>query len=171
MRTLLERLIWRLWRFEDSVLDSGYSKINFMLDIKICKMVTTRDLAGQENGWLMEIASSSDGWSRFLDNAQVYLTVLEPGKKKGFHLHRKKENQFTCITGKVIMAVWGGNKISEEIILDSQNSVTVRVPKKQAICFYNPGTEDAYILNLCSPPYDPEDPEQEDLDLPWEPQA
>ena len=142
-----------------------------MLNAKKCKVVTTRDLKGAENGWLMEIASTRDGWSKFLDNAQVYLTVLAPGKKKGWHLHHKKENQFTCIKGKVIMAVWDGNKISEEITLDSQNPVTVRVPKEQAICFYNPGAENAYILNLCSPPYDPEDPEQEDLDLPWEPQV
>ena len=68
------------------------------------------------------------------------------------------------------MAIWDGNKI-EEIILDAEKPVTVRVPKGQAICFYNPDNEPAYILNLCSPPYDPNDPEQEDLDIPWEPKA
>lgn len=47
----------------------------------------------------------------------------------------------------------------------------MRVPKEQVVCFYNPGPDEAYILNLCSPPYDPEDPEQEDVDIPWEPWA
>ncbi|OGY18977.1 MAG: hypothetical protein A2784_03540 [Candidatus Chisholmbacteria bacterium RIFCSPHIGHO2_01_FULL_48_12] len=139
-----------------------------MADQKDCKVVKTRDLGNEENGWLMEIGSSRDGWSKFLDHAQIYLTTLLPGKKKGWHLHHKKENQFTCIRGKVAVAIWDGNKI-EEISLDAEKPITVRVPKEQAICFYNAGDEPAYILNLCSPPYDPEDPEQEDLNIPWEP--
>ena len=139
-----------------------------MADQKDCKVVKTRDLGGGDNGWLMEIASSRDGWSRFLNNAQVYLTVLNPGKKKGFHLHHKKENQLTCVRGKVVVAIWDGNRI-EEISLDADKPITVRVPKEQAICFYNPTMDTAYILNLCSPSYDPNDPEQEDLDIPWQP--
>ena len=105
-----------------------------------------------------------------MDNAQVYLTSLFPGKKKGFHLHNKKESQLTCIKGKVIIAIWDGKNI-EELVLDADKPVAVRVPKGQAICFYNPGPEQAYILNLCSPPYDPNDPEQEGLDLEWEPKV
>ena len=52
---------------------------------KVCKRVVTKDLTGQDNGLLVEIASTKDGWSRFLDNAQIYLPTLVPGKKKGFH--------------------------------------------------------------------------------------
>ena len=66
------------------------------------------------------------------------------------------------------MAVWNGKKIIEYRI-GEENPLTVRVPKEHAICFYNFGPEEAYIINLCSPPYDPNDPEQEDLDLPWDP--
>lgn len=139
-----------------------------MLPTKACRVVRTRDSSGQENGWLMEIASSRDGWSKFLDHAQVYLTTVLPGKKKGWHVHHKKENQLTCIRGKVILGVKQGEKI-EEIAMDAGQPTTVRVPRDIPICFYNPGDEPAYILNLCSPPYDPKDPEQEDLDIPWEP--
>jgi dTDP-4-dehydrorhamnose 3,5-epimerase-like enzyme len=139
-----------------------------MFSQKVCKVVTTKDSGGQENGWLMEVASSRDGWNRFLDNAQVYVTILLPGKKKGWHLHHKKASQLTCIKGKVVIAIWDGKNI-EELVLNANKPVTVRVPKEQAICFYNPGPEEAYILNLCSPPYDPQNPEQEDLDLTWQP--
>jgi len=141
-----------------------------MFSQKVCKLVTTKDLSGQENGWLMEVASSRDGWSRFLDNAQVYLTTLLPGKKKGWHLHHKKENQFTCIKGRVILGVKEGGKI-EEMEMNGEQPVTIRIPKDVPICFYNHGNEPAYILNLCSPPYDPNDLEQEDLDIPWQPKA
>lgn len=139
-----------------------------MLSQKACKVTTTRDLSGQKNGWLMEIASSKDGWSKFLDNAQVYLTTVLPGKKKGWHWHHKKENQLTCIRGQVILGVKLEKEI-EEIKLSDRQPATVRIPKGIPICFYNAGDEPAYILNLCSPPYDPNDSEQEDLDIPWEP--
>lgn len=139
-----------------------------MWNTKACKLVKTKDNKGNKNGLLMEIASTRDGWSKFLDNAQVYVTIVDPGKKKGFHLHHKKTNQFTLIKGKALMAVWDGQKIKERQ-MSSDKPKTVRVPKKQAVAFYNYGKEAAYILNLCSPPYDPEDREQEDLDLDWKP--
>lgn len=140
------------------------------LATKTCKKLKTKDLKGKKNGFLLEIASSKDGWSKFLDKAQVYLTTVLPKMTKGWHLHHKKENQFTCIKGQVMMAVWNGKNV-QEFRLGGNNPITVRVPKKQAVCFYNPGKEEAYILNLCSPPYDPSNPEQEDLDIPWEPRV
>lgn len=136
---------------------------------KTCKRVDTRTLDGDINGFLLEVASTHDGWSKFLNKAQVYMTTVLPGKKKGFHLHHKKENQFTCIKGNVAVAVWNGKKISKEFYIGESNFLTIRVPKKHAICFYNFGPKEAYVVNLCSPPYDPNDKEQEDLDLPWDP--
>lgn len=141
-----------------------------MLSQKPCKLVTTCDLGGAENGWLMEIASTRDGWSKFLDDAQVYLTMVLPGKKKGWHVHHKKESQFTCIKGKVIMGIKSGEQI-EEVTLNGNSPVSIRVLREVPVCFYNSGNEAAYILNLCSPPYDPNDLEQEDLDIPWEPKV
>ena len=139
-----------------------------MLATKPAKIVRTKDLAGRDNGWLMEIASTKDGWSRFLDNAQVYATSISPGTKKGFHLHHKKEIQVTCIKGSLALAVWDGEKITE-LAIGEDNPITVRVPKEYASAYYNFGPNEAIVINLCSPPYDPDDPEQEDLDLPWEP--
>ncbi len=135
---------------------------------KQCKVVSTQDMAGIVNGKLMEIASIRDGWSKFLDNSQIYLTTLLPKKKKGFHLHHKKENQVTCIKGRINLGVWDGKNI-HEFVLDADSPTTVRVPKGNALCFYNSGNKVAYILNLCSPPYNPDDPEQEDIDLEWTP--
>ncbi|MBI2010485.1 MAG: WxcM-like domain-containing protein [Candidatus Chisholmbacteria bacterium] len=139
-----------------------------MLETKRCKLVATKDLNGRVNGKLMEIASSLDGWSRFIKNSQIYLTSVLPRQKKGFHLHRKKTHQITCIKGQVILGVWDGKKITEKK-LDGDKPITVRVPKNRAICFYNWGNEEAWLLNLCSPPYKPQDPEQEDLNLSWQP--
>ena len=59
----------------------------------------------------------------------------------------------------------------KEYKMGEENRVTVRVPKKLAICFYNYGKDEAYIINLCSPPYDPKVKEQEDIDIPWQPKV
>jgi len=53
------------------------------MNTKSCKQVDTKDLSGKTNGFLIEIASSLDGWSQFLDNAQIYLTTVNPKTKKG----------------------------------------------------------------------------------------
>lgn len=135
--------------------------------IKKCKLVDTRGFDKKVNGILMELASTHDKWSQFLDNAQVYLTTVRPGRKKGFHLHKLKTNQITCIKGRIVLGVWNGKKI-KEYKMDAKRPMTVKIPKKHALAFYNPSkVEEAYIINLCSPPYDPKVCEQEDLDLPW----
>ena len=130
-----------------------------MLETKSCKVVSTRGLNGHLNGRLIEIASSLDGWSRFIKNSQIYLTSVLPQLKKGFHLHRKKTHQITCIKGKVILGVWDGKTITEKK-LDGDKPTTVRVPKNRAICFYNYSSEEAWLLNLCSPPYSAHDKKQ-----------
>ena len=85
------RILTRIDMLENMApLTKEATRCSKMLSQKACKVVETCDLSGQENGRLMEIASSRDGWSRFLDNGQVYVTILLPGKKKGFHLHHKK---------------------------------------------------------------------------------
>ena len=137
------------------------------IQTKACKLVKTKGFDKKINGSLMEIASSRDKWSKFLDNAQVYLTTLNPRQKKGFHLHKLKTNQVACIKGKVILGIWD-RKTIKNYVLDSKKPMMVRIPKMHALAFFNPSrTEEAFIINLCSPPYDPKVPEQEDIDLPW----
>ena len=134
---------------------------------KKCKLVNTSGFDKKTNGVLMEIASVRDNWSQFLDNSQVYLTTVKPGFKKGFHLHKLKTNQVTCIKGRIVLGVWDGKRI-KEYKMNAKEPITVKIPKKHALAFYNPSkVEEAYIINLCSPPYDPEVREQEDLALPW----
>ncbi len=129
---------------------------------KSCKRVVTRDHEGKENGWLLEIASTHD---QFTENmaGQVYLSVAKPKTVKGFHLHKKKTNHFTCIKGNVKLVVWDGTKY-HEYLMGEDNFITVKVKPGEPAAFYNPGDEDAYIINCCFPAYYPGDNEQEE----WE---
>ena len=115
---------------------------------KPCKRVETKDLSGKKNGFLLEIASTRDGWSKFLDNSQVYLATVLPKQKKGFHLHHKKVNQFTCIKGNVAMAVWeqGKNFLRDNLKLYRFLSIKMRT----LLGLYNPiiGLHPADIGNV-----------------------
>lgn len=135
------------------------------LSTKRCKKIVTKNLQGKVNGWLLEIASDRDGFTENI-KGQVYLTVVKPGKLKGFHLHRLKTNHLTCLSGQATLVAWDGKKF-QELHFGDKHFITIKVPPKIPIALYNRGKNDAYIINVCHPAYDFKIKEQEDLDLPW----
>lgn len=132
-----------------------------------CKKITTRDLKGKVNGWLLELTSDRDGFTEKL-TGQVYLTVVKPKALKGFHKHHLKTNHLTCISGKATLVAWENGKF-KEYCFGEDNFQTVKVPPKIPIAIYNRGHRDAYVINACFPAFDPKVSEQEDIDLPWKP--
>lgn len=131
------------------------------------KRVETRDLAGNKNGWILELNSENDNWTKFI-KGQVYLTVVNPGEQKGFHLHKLKTNHVTCIKGLLTLAVFDGKRV-QEFKIGQDNFVTVMVPPMMPLALYNRGKADAYVINYCYPAYDPEVDEQEEVDIDWNP--
>ena len=127
---------------------------------KLCKKVITKDHECRENGWLLEIGSMHDNFTEHLPG-QVYLSVCKPKMVKGFHLHKKKTNQYTCVKGNVKLVVWDGKKYNE-YEMGEKNFLTVKVKPGEPAAFYNPNDEDAYIINCCFPAWFPGDNEQEE---------
>ena len=60
------------------------------------KKVTTFDLAGSENGFLIEMFKSPDG-----RKTEVYLSAANPGAFKGYHLHRVRAARYICLRGRM----------------------------------------------------------------------
>ena len=62
------------------------------------KKITTKDLSGNENGFLIEMFK--DG-----NKTVAYLTCAKPGAFKGYHLHKVRAARYVCIKGtmKVIL--------------------------------------------------------------------
>ena len=127
--------------------------------IKPCKKVITKDSkSGQPNGFLVEIVSARDGWTENI-NGQVYMTTVLPGVFKGFHVHKKKIDHFTCVKGNVFVVTYDkGNYQEHPSGVD--NFCTVKIPSGIPHGLYNYGDEEAYVINYCFPPYDPRDPDQ-----------
>ncbi len=112
-----------------------------------CKKVPTKDLQGQENGFLQEM---------FIQDGKTlgYLSCAKPGAFKGYHLHRVRGARYVCVKGimKIILYVNGKR---EEHVLSVANRKRLYIPPNVPTGLENVGTEDAWLINLPDPPYDP----------------
>lgn len=126
---------------------------------KPCKKVITKDLkSGQPNGFLVEVVSAKDGWTEHIDG-QVYMTTVPSGVFKGFHIHQKKVDHFTCLKGNIFVVTYENGQYKEYVSgEDSFN--TIKIPPTVPHGLYNFGDEEAYVVNYCWPPYDPVNPDQ-----------
>ncbi len=109
------------------------------------KKVTTYDLDGKENGFLMELFK--DG-----DKTIAYLSAALPGAFKGYHLHKIRAARYVCLKGtmKIILFINGKSK---EHVLNVGDRLFI--PNNIPTGLMNIGSEEAWLINYPDPPYDP----------------
>jgi dTDP-4-dehydrorhamnose 3,5-epimerase-like enzyme len=113
------------------------------------KKVLTKNLEGQENGFLIELFK--DG-----DKTVAYLTAAKPGAFKGYHLHRVRAARYVAIKGKMkITLIRPGTQEKEEHILEADRPQRLFIPKDIATGLENIGEEEAWLINYPDPAYDP----------------
>src|SRR5258708_14342779 len=101
------------------------------------KKVITQTEDRRQNGWLMEL---------FKDTTKtvLYLTALNIGAFKGYHLHRVRAARYVCVKGKVKITLQvPGTTNREEYLLDSQKPQRLFIPKETATWLLNMGGEEA----------------------------
>lgn len=112
-----------------------------------CKKVTTVDSQGEPNGYLVELYK--DG-----RHTVAYLTAASPKAFKGFHLHTVRASHYVCLKGTMkITVVEGRQKV--EHVLSAVNPERLFLPPGVWIGLENIGDEEAWLINLPQPPYDP----------------
>ncbi|TSC62119.1 MAG: dTDP-4-dehydrorhamnose 3,5-epimerase [Parcubacteria group bacterium Gr01-1014_106] len=112
-----------------------------------CKKVTTKDSEGNPNGFLVELFK--DG-----ENTVAYLTAAYPKAFKGYHLHTVRSSHYVCLKGMMkITVVEGGKRV--EHVLRAENPERLFLPTHVWIGLENIGDEEAWLMNLPNPPYDP----------------
>lgn len=120
--------------------------------------IVTKNLSGAPNGWLVPIFNVHDGVvSPEQFPRQVYLTVVSPGAVKGPHLHMKRWGLFTCIRGDIKIVVRRGREYEEYFTGENHSFATVQVPAGMPAALQNIGKEEAYVLNMPSPAWHPDD--------------
>ena len=129
--------------------------------------ITTKTVEGIENGFLIPIINVHD---KFVEQAQwpqqVYCTVAKPKTTKGPHLHKKRWGLFTCIKGNVKIVIKTEEGYQEQFTGEDYGFATIQVPAGIPSALVNIGEVDAYILNMPSPSWHPEDQDDWDVEFP-----
>ena len=121
------------------------------------KYITT-NRSGKPNGFVVPIINVHD---QFVDEErwpkQIYLTVVTPKEVKGPHLHYKRWGLFTCIKGNIKIVIRIEGEYQEYFSGEDFEFQTVQVPSGIPAALVNIGDENAYILNMPSPSWHPDD--------------
>lgn len=117
------------------------------------RQILTKDAAGEVNGWLLPIWHVDSG----LKVDQVYMTVVAAGACKGPHLHMSRCGRFVCVRGNVRIVIRENGKYRETHSGERHDYAEVYVAPGFPVAIYNDGHEDAFVLNMPSPPWRADD--------------
>lgn len=130
--------------------------------------IVTKDSNNDVNGFLVPIFNIHDN---FLDAdrlpKQVYLTVVSPGAVKGPHLHMKRWGLFTCIKGDIKVVVKIDGTYEEYFSGERHSFASIQIPAGSPAAIQNIGEIDAYVLNMPSPAWHPDDQDEHSVEG-WE---
>ena len=136
-----------------------------MIDgVKVKKLKVIPD----ERGRLMEILRNDDG--AFTKFGQVYMTTAFPGVVKAWHYHKLQDDNFTCVHGKMRLALYDPRKGSpthgevNEFVISTDDPMLVSIPKLIYHGFKCVSDCEAIVINTVTVPYNRETPDEYRLD-------
>jgi dTDP-4-dehydrorhamnose 3,5-epimerase len=121
-----------------------------------------------ERGKLMEILRADD--AVFLKFGQVYVTTCFPGVVKGWHYHKKQDDNMAVIKGMAKIALYDGREGSptrdtvNEFFIGEDNPVLITIPAGVLHGFKAYGVEPAYIINTVTLQYNAKEPDEYRVD-------
>lgn len=121
-----------------------------------------------DRGRLMEMLRCND--DIFRGFGQVYVTCVNPGVVKGWHYHKKQDDSFVPMAGKVRVGLYDDRDKSPtkgevaEFILSPDQPYILQIPRGVVHGFENIGDTEAMVLNLPNMPYDHEHPDELRMD-------
>ena len=121
-----------------------------------------------DRGRLMEILRSDD--KIFKKFGQVYMTTAFPGVVKAWHWHARQEDNFTCVHGKMRLALYDGRKDSptykevNDFIISLEDPMLVTIPKMVYHGFKCVSDHEAVVINTVTLPYNYKEPDEYRID-------
>lgn len=123
----------------------------------------TKDVGDQHvNGELTVIWRDYDNLIEN-DPKMVYISSVNPGEKKGPHIHTIRDSYFVCIRGKVVFVIKTNDDNYEEIESSEENPVLVHIPKNIASAHINLSNQTSSVLALASHSWKPNDNEMQNV--------
>jgi len=126
-------------------------------------------LIPDERGRLMEILRRDD--EQFKRFGQVYMTTAYPGVVKAWHYHKRQTDNFTCVSGKIRLALYDARprsrtfKAIDEFVLSLDEPLLVQIPPLVYHGFKCIGDKEAIVINTITHPYDRNKPDEYRADL------
>jgi dTDP-4-dehydrorhamnose 3,5-epimerase len=115
-------------------------------------------------GRLMEILRSDDKiFKRF---GQCYITTAYPKVIKAWHYHRYQDDHFTCVQGRIRLALFDGRRNSptfgflNEFRLSLNNPLLVKIPKGVYHGFKAESRQEAMVINIPTKAYNHKMPDE-----------
>jgi dTDP-4-dehydrorhamnose 3,5-epimerase len=101
-------------------------------------------------------------WDEIINQPNmIYLNSVNPGERKGPHIHKNRTSYFFCLQGKMIIVIKDKNGNYHEIEADSETSKLVAVSNGIAAAIINPSKNISKILVLADVAWKPNDNEME----------
>ncbi|MDD5496628.1 MAG: dTDP-4-dehydrorhamnose 3,5-epimerase family protein [Candidatus Omnitrophica bacterium] len=121
-----------------------------------------------ERGRLMEILRCDDGIYKSF--GQVYMTTAKPGVVKAWHYHKRQDDYFTCVSGKMKLALYDAREASttrgevNEFVVSLDDPMLVVIPKGVYHGFKCVSDCEAVVINTPTLPYDRAKPDEYRVD-------
>lgn len=121
-----------------------------------------------ERGRLMEILRGDE--EIFKSFGQVYMTTARPGVAKAWHYHKLQTDNFTCVFGKIKLALYDARKNSpsfkqtQEFIIDLENPLLVQIPPNVYHGFKCISEKEAIVINTPTLAYNHKNPDEYRID-------
>ena len=125
-------------------------------------------LLADERGRLMELLRCDE--KLFLKFGQVYFTSAYANVVKAWHYHKKQDDYFACIKGKMLLALYdarGKSKTYKEINefeLSLDNPLLIKIPRNVYHGFKCISPDEALVINIPTLPFNHLKPDEYRLD-------
>jgi dTDP-4-dehydrorhamnose 3,5-epimerase len=130
-----------------------------------------------ERGRLMEIFRRDD--ELFSGFGQVYMTTAYPGVVKGWHYHKKQDDNMAVVKGTMKIVLYDGREDSptyrevNEFFAGEHNPILVHIPRYVYHGFKCVSPEEAIVINTPTEVYDYAQPDEfrvhpHDNDIPYD---
>jgi len=129
---------------------------------KLEKHETKNIITGKINGSLIPVWRN---WDKTItvEPEMVYVTSVNPGERKGPHLHIIRHSYYVCIKGKVVFIIKEDSGEYLEIISSEENPVLVEIPKNRSSAHINLSSEPSIILSLVNPSWKSDNRDEHDV--------
>jgi len=121
-----------------------------------------------DRGRLMEILRRDD--AAFSQFGQVYMTTARPGVVKAWHYHKLQDDNFTCVHGKMRLALYDSREGSptykevNDFVISLDDPMLVHIPKLVYHGFKCVSDCEALVINTVTVPYNYKAPDELRLD-------